>query len=793
MSETTIGLFPNELDNPEEKLKPNWGLRYSEAIIAYAERTQQSYTNRKDRWEENRRYAIGMQDIDKLKPLALPTDNEWATLPYDIATPVPKQLRITQETIYSHPYKPKVEVFDSHSHSRREKKKNELLAKMNMSKVVNDLKAQGVLPEQLNFQELDEAPKDAHEIEMYQKTNTKTIEEIAIEKLVRRTFSKCNMPNIEKKIVKDNVEIQWMAAYTGIDDTGNFYCDYLDPMLSGSSYVENDDFSDMTWGYHISYITVGEFRERMPNLNDEQILDVIRMNAGDRLKEDYNLEIGSRNYFHLTYEEREGLESVLIEVLNFETLQSDRVTYVEKELSTGGFDIKKRSADYEAPKDKNSKKKAHKGIVERIYKGCRVMNTQYMMEWGLKQGVAYKVKKNKIINKPCFGYVFYAANILNMENKSLTEEVRPHIDTMILLQLKMLHFISLADPPGHAVDIYSVVEAIKGMGMEGLKPKDIADMKSAFGNYYFSSRDEMGNPIVQPGMKPIEFQPSTLDQAVERFAMLYNNELQKVKEILGINDAVDASQPDKKALVGVQNQAIAAHKTSIRYLQTGYLHMIKEIAQRCAYYQQLAIKEGTLSDELRDLLSEPEFAVLEAKDLGELMYNIEIELLPDQLEQQELREDLNIAMQQGLLSVDDKTMIQRVAKESIEKAEEIFQMRVDKRKKEAQAAQQQQAQIDMQAQQAKLQGESQKEAAIQQAKIAVLQAEMEAELQKIREKGIEDRKTLTEEYDRKEELVEKSAQVKATYGFDKEKETTAPKSAGVVEPATPSNDRIEVS
>jgi hypothetical protein len=774
MSESNIGLFPSELDPPEVKLQESWGLRYSQAIVSSSERSDETYTDRKDRWEENRRYGRGLQDIDKLKPKAIPTENEWATLPYDIGTPVPKQIRVIQETIYSHPYKPKVEVFDSHSHSRLERRKNELLAKMQLSKEVANMKAEGILPEQLSFQKLDGAPKDAHEVEMYLKTNAKTIEEIAIEKLVRRSFARCNMPAIEKRFVRDAAEIQWMASYTGIDDNGNFYAEYIDPMLSGSSYVENEDFSDMTWAYHVSYITVGEFRDKMPHLNDDQVLSVIRQNVGNRLKDDYNLELGTRNYFNLSPDERNALDSVLIEVLNFETLQSDRVTYVEKKLSTGGFDIKKRSADYEGPKDPDSKKKTHKGIIERIYKGCFIMKTQYMLKWGLKEGVAYKVRKGKMIHKPLFGYVFYAPGILNMVNKSLVEEVRPHIDTMGILQLKMLHFIALADPPGHAIDITSVVEAIKGMGMEGLKPKDIAEMKSWTGNYYYASRDEMGNAIVQPGMKPIEFQPSTLDQAVERFAMLYNNELQKVKEILGVNDAVDGSTPDKKALVGVQNQAIAAHKTSVRYLQQAYLHMVQEIAQRCAYYQQLAIKEGTISDEMKDLLSEPEFAVLDAKKIGELMYNIKMELLPDAQQQGELREQLNIALQQGMISVDDVIMIQRVAKESLEKAEEIFQMRVERKRVQQQEASQQQMQAEQQSAMQIIQAEAQRDMQINAAKMEMENAKGEIELAAIREKGIEERMSMTEEYDRKEKLAEKQAELEAQYGDTKSESKNTP-------------------
>jgi hypothetical protein len=318
----------------------------------------------------------------------------------------------------------------------------------------------------------------------------------------------------------------------------------------------------------------------------------------------------------------------------------------------------------------------------------------------------------------------------------------------------------------------------------------MAEIKAWTGDIYYASRDEMGNPILQPGQKPIEFQPSTLDQAIERFALLWNNELEKVKDIIGVNDAVDASTPDKKALVGVREQAIAGHKASVRYLQTEYLEMMREVSDRAAYYQQLAIKEGIQTDEMRDLLSNPEFAVLEAKKIGELMYNMQIELLPDAAEKQQLMGRIEIALQQGLIGVDDLLSIQRTMDESIEKAEEVFQLRVEKRKAEAQEQQAQQQQMEMQREQAKMQGEAQKEQAIIEMKMRLAELEKQLEAQNLGVKGEEERKTLATEFELKKELVSHSEKMKALYGYDKSKEVTAPKAAGQVEPATPRPDRI---
>lgn len=784
MPNDTVFSLPSEFDSPSEKIKTEWGLKYAQGIIALADFKERSdgLNDKHGAWMDSQKYARGEHDISELRRRAIPTETEWMALPFNIGTPAPKLIRILQENIYGHPYKPNVDIFDSHSHSRLEKKKNELLAKMSLGKLVNQLKGEGLLPDEMRFSKLDNAPKDEHEVEMYLKTNSKVIEQIAIEKLIRRSFSNAQMSQVERKIVENLVQISFVGVRTGIDSKGCFFVEHLTPQNSITSYCENEDFSDMVYAGHITTITVGELREKMPDLNDDELLNIVRSNAGRRLKQDYGLDFGTRRYFNLTTTERTRMEGIRLQVFNFETLQSDRTTYVEKELETGGFDIKKRSKDY---KTEDPKRKIHKGIVERIYEGKFIMNTQYMMEWGLKPNVAYKVRKGKTVHKPCFSYIFYSPGMLEMQSKSIVEEIKPNIDKMLILEIKMLHFLALAKPPGFSFDHSAIVAAINGMGMEGVDPKTIIEMSMWTGDIHYASRDETGQPILQPGQLPITFNPSTVDQAIERFAQLWNYELDKVKEIMGMNDAVDSSTPDTRRLKSVNEQAMRAHKTAIRSLQNAYLSVVKQIAERCAYFQQLAIKNGTQTDEMRDLLSDPEFAVLNAKEIGELMFNISIELLPDDEEKNAILQDVSIGLQQGVIDMEDALIIRRVLDESVDKAIEVFSLRVQRRRQMLQEQAQQQQQMQMQAEQAKLQGEAQKEQMIMQLKGQLEELTKGLEGQSIVLKEEEARKTLVLKNDLDKELVEHSAKVNAMYNWDKETQSTAPRAAGRIEPSTP--------
>src|SRR5690554_451454 len=117
--------FPNEFDSPNEKIKTEWGLQMAKAIIAHANRKEQNdgLNDIHAVWQSNQKYARGIHDIDEIRRRAIPTEVEWMSLNFNIGTPAPKLIRIMQESIYNHDYIPKIEIFDSHSHSRLEKKK----------------------------------------------------------------------------------------------------------------------------------------------------------------------------------------------------------------------------------------------------------------------------------------------------------------------------------------------------------------------------------------------------------------------------------------------------------------------------------------------------------------------------------------------------------------------------------------------------------------------------------------------------------------------------------------------
>lgn len=748
-----LGRFPSDENDPSIKKSLQYGLAWARAIWNSAQDSSFSYSfsNDYDKIIRNRKFARGEHSVEEYKPRAIYSQREFVSLDYSINTPLPKMIRITKDNIFNHGYKARVRPYDSHVHTKYEEAKNKLFSDMLLAKEINAMVNNGMMPPQMAMNpRVASAPKDLAEAEAYLATTFQVLESVAIEKIIRHGFITNNMKRIERKIVTDLVENRHAAMYCSVDENYETKMEYVDILNMVTSYCENDDFSDMTHCGHRKYITVGELRYRLKDVSDQEIFEIAKQNIGKRVNDGADQRFGHKSYFNnLSTQEARALESVMIEIFDFEVIQSDKVAYKEKELSTGGFAFSKKSSGY---KPASPRSKAIYGTINKLYRGVWVVDTDYMLSWGLKPNVVRKIRNGKYESKPEFGYIIRKPEMLDMKNVSLCEEAIPHIEQILILEIKKQHFIALSKPAGNSYDIATIIPALAGMGIDGMKPSDGADQSRQTGDVYYSSIGEDGQSMVM-NHKPIEFNPSTLDNAILLIEQLIQSELEKVKEIIGSNDAVDGTQPDKRTAVGVQNIALAAHKSSIRALQDTYLDMVKSAADIVAYGQQMAINAGKETESIKELLSDPELKAIKLKEVGEMMFNTHIVMEPDQNEKQAIKMKVDFAIQQGTLGLEDGLLVDRLINESVEKAEIILRQKIEEKARKDAEMEKMRSEMAQQEAKAKAMAEMEKEAMVSQEKLKYLQAEMELKLKNFIEEEVQKRTTMVMEYDEKAKLV----------------------------------------
>lgn len=782
------GRFPSDENPTSLKQKEEYGQAYAWAIWQSAQEASFSFSFDSDyeKIMRNRKFSRGQHTVEEYKPRAIPVETEYVTLDFSISTPLPKFIRITKDNILNHAYKVNVTPYDSHVHTKYEEEKNKLLAKMSIAKQLGELAASGVVPEQILLDDrISKAPKDPEEAEAYLATTFQVIEAIALEKIIKSAFKRNNTKRLERKVVTDLVENNFAALKVCTDEYYRSSVEYIDPLYLVTSYCEHDDFSDMQhWGYR-KFITVGELRKRMAGkLTEKEIFEIVKANIGKRVNANGNYQFPDFKYFqNLSDSDKRALNSVMIEVLDFEVLTSDKVVYRSKELDTGGFDYRRKSSEY---KGTSKGVESDGGYIEKIYCGEWVVGFDCMLSWKTKPNVVRKIRNGKYDSKPCFSIVIRKPDMLEMSNVSMCEEAIPHIEQMIIYQIKLQHFVAVAKPSGFSYNTAALTAALPGMGLGELTPVDMADITTSLGNNYYSSITEDGQQILD--QNPVRPNPTTLGDGVRILAELYNAELFKVKDILGLNQAVDASQPDARVNETAQNLAYQAHKASIKGLQDTYLGMIDEAAERVAYINQMAIQADEETEELRELLSDPEMKVLKMKEMGELMFNIAIELEPDMLQKRSIIEKIGFAVQQGTLDIEDAIKLENIVEdgESIEKAQVMFAQMQSKRKKERQQEIQSQMMAEQQSAQAKAQAELAKEKELASIDVEKEQMKKDLELRNEKEKEGEKRITMTLEYEKKEELLRVQAQLESK--MDKEKNVVGKDSPMQTSPREPKTD-----
>ncbi len=790
--------YPSEFCSHTEKLTDKWALRYIRA--AWTEMQNDSHFNidsRIKRYELNRTISEGLQDLsDVIKTFTQDQDMSHALIDYAVSTPLPKMAKIARRTIYNRPYKPTATPIDSLSVSKSGNKRNELLNDMKMEELRLEMEENGVNgvipPAKENL------PKDKDELEIHLLLNPKMGKAVSYEYLIRQGLMQNGFDKIQEKIAKDLVDNKISATRTYFDSDNNLRVDLVDPVRLISSFVENDDFSDATHIGQIRDVTISELREMMGDKYEEKELQWIADNASKGSRSDW--EFGSPKYYKNVLN-RDRYDDKKVQLVHLQVKQYDRVTYIKKGKINGGFRIEKKSYDYETPKNaKREREVKHKG-AQSIYDGYWVVGTDYVFDWHRKEDSFRDRLNGKWSHTAKFDYVVCAPDIYDMQNKSLIEAASYRNKQLINLTLKAQQILIQASPPTVAYDVDALNSAIDGMGFGGIKPIEMVNIQSQTGRYFFGTRNENGEPI-SPNQAPIFKVDGGIDSSFREVMEAYNVELSRMRDDLGIPEAVSGDM-DKKAGLGIQQLAAEGHKSSMSDLITAYDYLTSETAKRVYIGLQYQIINGVNVPELEASLGEINMKEISLTEMSKADFDIDIEMLPDQYEIEEIRVDLQRMVETNAISPEAKYSVSRVAKESTKKAEALITLMAKKYRKEQEDSKNKSIELQTKGNAEVAQATAQMEAKNIELKYNLENrnklAEIEAEANKDKQEWEFKFAYLKAETEDKKELIEKAAEMKETEAenqVDRDKKSTGydiskdsvTKEAGKVEPSVYSSD-----
>ena len=214
----------------------------------------------------------------------------------------------------------------------------------------------------------------------------------------------------------------------------------------------------------------------------------------------------------------------------------------------------------------------------------------------------------------------------------------------------------------------------------------------------------------------------------------YNYYLQMIRDTTGLNEARDAATPDKNALVGVQKLAAANSNTATRHILQAGLFLTADVAEQLSLRISDIIEYSPTKDAFIQSIGAHNVATLEEMSSLHLYdFGIFIELLPDEEEKAMLENNIQMALQQQNIELEDAIDLREI--KSIKLANQLLKIRRKKKMDKDQQMQQENMAMQSQANQAATaaaaQAEIQKNQAINDGKAQLEQVKAQLDSQKM--------------------------------------------------------------
>ena len=366
-------------------------------------------------------------------------------------------------------------------------------------------------------------------------------------------------------------------------------------------------------------------------------------------------------------------------------------------------------------------------------------------------------------------YSIVAPRMYDGKIDSLVKRITGFADMIQLTHLKLQQVMSRMVPDGVYLDADGLAEVDLGNGTN-YNPQEALNMFFQTGSVIGRSFTQDGD--MNPGKVPIqEITSGSGGNKMQALIGNYNYYLQMIRDVTGLNEARDGSMPDKNALVGVQKLAAANSNTATRHILQSGLFLTAETAECLSLRISDIIEYSPTRDAFIQAIGTHNVATL--KEMSELHlydFGIFLELMPDEEEKAILENNIQMALQQQTIELEDAIDIREIR--NIKLANQLLKIRRKKKMDKDQAIQQsnmqQQAQLNQRSAQVAAQADVQKNQAINSSKADLMQVEASIEAQKMEREVAYKKELMQLEFQMNMQL--KNAEVEGMKQREKEKE-----------------------
>jgi hypothetical protein len=506
--------------------------------------------------------------------------------------------------------------------------------------------------------------------------------------------------------------------------------EYVDPSAMVYSFSESPYFDDIYYVGEVKNVTVNELKKQFPELDNEQLDELLKKSIYDR------------GHYSNSPRNNHTIDANTVQVLYFNYKTYMNEVYKVKETATGASKVIIKDDQFDPPADLEGQFSKVSRSLEVLYEGALILGTDILLKWDMAKNM---MRPKSDDTKVKMNYSMVAPRMYQGRIESIVSRITGFADMIQLTHLKLQQVLTRMVPDGIYIDADGLAEIDLGNGTN-YNPQEALNMFFQTGSIIGRSFTSEGD--INPGKVPIQEVTSAAGwQKIQALINTYNYYLQMIRDVTGLNEARDGSMPDKNALVGVQKLAAANSNTATRHILQSSLFLTAELAEGISLMISDIIEYSPMKEALINKIGAHKTEII--AELGDLHlhdFGIFIELAPDEEEKQMLENNIQQALAQQSINLEDAIDVREI--KNVKLANQLLKLRRRKKQeKDQQIAQQNmqaQAQANAQTQQAVAQAEAQKQQVITQGKAQL--AELQSQL---------DMKKLKTEADIKKELMAK--------------------------------------
>jgi hypothetical protein len=710
--------FPSQVVSNAEKASLEYGNSVAQAIegewFGSTRKANNRFISNLNNFHSLRLYARGEQPIQKYKDeLSINGDLSYLNLDWKPVPVIAKFVDIVVNGISNKNYEIKAFAQDPESLKKKSDYVEAILTDMQTKDYLSEVKSTfGV--DLFNVEDPDELPRDKEELSLYMQLNYKQHAEIAEEEVINNLLDKNKYTLTSRRLNYDLVTLGIAATKTSFNKAEGVVVDYVDPANLVYSYTEDPNFEDVYYVGEVKDVSFSDLRKQFPSLTIEDLKEIEKY-PGNK----------NHNYSGSTYSD----ETVTLMYFEYKTY-TDQVFKIK--TTAQGLEKAIEKTDEFSPPENDTFKKVSRSI-EVIYSGVKVLGTNKLIKWELAENITRPYADT---TKAIMNYSICAPRIYKGKIESLVSRITGFADMIQLTHLKLQQVMSRIVPDGVFLDMDGLAEVDLGNGTN-YNPAEALNM-------YFQTGSVVGRSLTQDGelnrgKVPVQELSSSSGQGkISSLINTYQYYLQMIRDVTGLNEARDGSNPDKNALVGLQKLAAAQSNVATRHILQASLYLTlrtcENISLRVADMLAFPLTKASLESSVSIYNSKvlEEMATLNLHDFG-----IYLELEPEEEDKAKLEQNIQVALQSGQIFLEDAIDIRNIS--NLKLANQMLKFRRLKKQEDDQAAQQAniqaQGQANAQASQAAAMAEVQKQQALAETKIQIEQAKSQFEIQKMQQEA----------------------------------------------------------